>query len=195
MELVSLRCNRDFTSASSYGLGWYKYAIATQWYQFHTTDAWWFSLNITARVKSKYQLLKCQHSLQHVRNHFEDRCNLVSMGLIVNINEWWTVCVHHFVVYFLSCDATRKINTKITLKWAHKQFVTAVHTLFYFLHNIRNPYMVIKKISSHINSMPHMLCWHSVDDITIVCAMLVMMSELIVQHMLWLGNFMQAHDP
>ena len=44
MELVSLRCNRDFTSASSYGLGWYKYAIATQWYQFHTTDAWWFSL-------------------------------------------------------------------------------------------------------------------------------------------------------
>ena len=47
MELVSLRCNRDFTSASSCGLGWYKYAIATQWYQFHTTDAWWFSL-ITA---------------------------------------------------------------------------------------------------------------------------------------------------
>ena len=46
MELVSLRCNRDFTSASSYGLHWYKYAIATQWYQFHTTDAWWFSLNI-----------------------------------------------------------------------------------------------------------------------------------------------------
>ena len=44
MELVSLRCNRDFTSASSYGLGWYKCAIATQWYQFHTTDAWWFSL-------------------------------------------------------------------------------------------------------------------------------------------------------
>ena len=44
MELVSLRCNRDFTSASSYGFGWYKYAIATQWYQFHTTDAWWFSL-------------------------------------------------------------------------------------------------------------------------------------------------------
>ena len=38
MELVSLRCNRDFTSASSYGLGWCKYAIATQWYQFHTTD-------------------------------------------------------------------------------------------------------------------------------------------------------------
>ena len=47
MELVSLRCNREFISASSYGLGWYKYAIATKWYQFHTTDAWWFSLNIS----------------------------------------------------------------------------------------------------------------------------------------------------
>ena len=47
MELASLRCNRNFTSASSYGLGWYKYAIATQWYQFHTTDAWWFSLRNT----------------------------------------------------------------------------------------------------------------------------------------------------
>ena len=46
MELVSLRCNCDFTTASSYGLGWYKYAIATQWYQFHTTDAWWFSLSL-----------------------------------------------------------------------------------------------------------------------------------------------------
>ena len=45
MELVSLPCNRDFTSASSYGLGWYKCAIATQWYQFHTTDARWFSLS------------------------------------------------------------------------------------------------------------------------------------------------------
>ena len=46
MEPVSLRCNNELTSASSYGLGWYKYAIATQWYQFHTTDVWWFSLNI-----------------------------------------------------------------------------------------------------------------------------------------------------
>ena len=26
MELASLRCNRDLTWASSYGLGWYKYA-------------------------------------------------------------------------------------------------------------------------------------------------------------------------
>ena len=28
---------------------------------------------------------------------------------------------------------------KTTLKWAQKQFVIRVHTLFYFLHNITNP--------------------------------------------------------
>ena len=53
MELVSLPCNRDFTSASSYGIGWYKYAIATQWYQFYTTDAWWFSPITTDYIHSK----------------------------------------------------------------------------------------------------------------------------------------------
>ena len=52
MELVSLRCNREITSASSYGLGWYKYAIATQWYQFHTTGAWWFSLKTNVALLS-----------------------------------------------------------------------------------------------------------------------------------------------
>ena len=28
----------------------------------------------------------------------------------------------------------REINTKITFEWAHKQFITKLHTLFYFLH-------------------------------------------------------------
>ena len=47
MELASLRCYRDLTPALSYGLGWYKYAIATKWYQFYTTDAWLFSFDST----------------------------------------------------------------------------------------------------------------------------------------------------
>ena len=33
---------------------------------------------------------------------------------------------------------------QITLEWAHKQFVTRVHTLFYFLHDITNPKMTLK---------------------------------------------------
>ena len=56
MELVSLRCNREFTSASSYGLSLYKYPIATQWYQFRTTDAWWFSLSIKIAFWQKWML-------------------------------------------------------------------------------------------------------------------------------------------
>ena len=45
----------------------------------------------------------------------------------------------YFGVYFPSCEAAREINTKITLKWAQKQFVARVHTLFYFLDDITNP--------------------------------------------------------
>ena len=33
-------------------------------------------------------------------------------------------------MYVIFCCATREINTKITLSWAHKQFATRVHTLF-----------------------------------------------------------------
>ena len=46
MELVSLRCDREFTPSESIGLGWYRYAIATQWFQFHTTNAWSFKINL-----------------------------------------------------------------------------------------------------------------------------------------------------
>ena len=42
----------------------------------------------------------------------------------------------YFGIYFPSYEAARKINTEITLEWAQKQFVTRVHTLFYFLHGI-----------------------------------------------------------
>ena len=38
MELVSLSCNRVFISAESVGRDWCIIAIATKWYQFHTTD-------------------------------------------------------------------------------------------------------------------------------------------------------------
>ena len=50
----------------------------------------------------------------------------------------------HFGIYFPSCEATRGINTKITLEWAQKQFVTRVHTLCYFLHDVTNPWITIK---------------------------------------------------
>ena len=51
--------------------------------------------------------------------------------------------VGYFGVFFPSCEATREINTKITPEWAQKRFVTIVHTLFYFLHHITNPWMTI----------------------------------------------------
>ena len=41
----------------------------------------------------------------------------------------------YFGVYFPSCEATRKIYTKMALEWAHKEFITRVQTLFHFLHD------------------------------------------------------------
>ena len=73
----------------------------------------------------------------------------------------------YFGVYFPSCAATKEINTKITLEWAHKQFVTRVHTLFYFLHDITNPWMALKQGSSHIIPVFHSLALRSAGDVTI----------------------------
>ena len=43
----------------------------------------------------------------------------------------------YFGVYFPRCCATREINTKTTLSWAHKQFATRVHTLLsIYLNNV-----------------------------------------------------------
>ena len=52
----------------------------------------------------------------------------------------------YFGVYFPSYAATREINTKITL-----EFVKRVHTLFYFLHDITNSLMALKRGSSHMS--------------------------------------------
>ena len=52
----------------------------------------------------------------------------------------------YFGVYFPSCEATTDINTKVTLEWPQKQFVTSVHTLSYF---ITNPQKTIKTIFTH----------------------------------------------
>ena len=69
----------------------------------------------------------------------------------------------YFGVYFPRCCATREINTKITLEWAHKQFVTRVHTLFYFLHDITNPSMTLKtRIFTHhprVSLVRFTFCW------------------------------------
>ena len=46
----------------------------------------------------------------------------------------------YFGVYFPRCCATRQINTKITFSWAHKQFATRVHTLFYMYYSHGYPF-------------------------------------------------------
>ena len=61
----------------------------------------------------------------------------------------------YFGVYFPSCEATMETNTKGTLEWAQKQFVTRVHTLFNFLHGMRIHKWRRKRRSSHIDTSSH----------------------------------------
>ena len=80
--------------------------------------------------------------------------------------EWRTMCAvtrRLFGVYLPSCIATREIKTKMTFEWAHQQFVTRVHTLFYFLHDITIPQKNDKYNNVH-TSTPFSLarftgCW------------------------------------
>ena len=53
-------------------------------------------------------------------------------------------CAHEKVISVFISEATREIHTTITFEWVQKQFVTRVHTLFYFLHDITNLQMTIK---------------------------------------------------
>ena len=52
---------------------------------------------------------------------------------IIYVLSWWTVSVLTrviFCVYFPRCFETREINTKLTLSWVLKQFVTRLYSLF-----------------------------------------------------------------
>ena len=85
----------------------------------------------------------------------------------------------YFSVHFPSCEATRKINSKITLKLAQKQFAMRIHTLFYFLLKITTINMLIK--TTIFTHRPHawlagfMFCWWHHNR-------LLMTSQLIVEY-------------
>ena len=89
------------------------------------------SLHIPSNVQWKNSVL-CETLLRYIDNNVI--INMYSRGELFMRSR--KCC---FGVYFPSCTATGEINTEITLEWAHKQFVTWVHTSYYFLHDITNP--------------------------------------------------------
>ena len=62
----------------------------------------------------------------------------------------------YFGVYFPHCFATREINTKITLLWALKQFITQLHTLFSIYWLAVHTFSLCKMINIIIISF---MCW------------------------------------
>ena len=88
------------------------------------------------------QIYKIMIDISMTCEVYYDGSNILRLYILVvgyienNVCTRVTNCFSAHSVYFLSCEATREINTKVTLEWAQKLFVPRVHTLFYFLHDI-----------------------------------------------------------
>ena len=95
-----------------------------------------------AMIRSRFKILKRGNVLNFVSekigHYFRRRVYVLDWRTVSALTGGLLWCL------FPSCEATREMNTKITLEWAQKQFVTRVHTLFYFLHDITKLYMTIK---------------------------------------------------
>ena len=83
----------------------------------------------------RYWLGACQAT-----SHYLNLCWLVYWRIHAspgyNVNKDPPEGEGYFVGYFPPCAATRVIQTQITFEWTHKQFITWLHTLLYFLRNI-----------------------------------------------------------
>ena len=82
----------------------------------------------------------------------------------MDVLEWRTISTLTRVLFWcLFPFATGEINTKITLEWAKKWFLTRVHTLFHFLHDITNRRMTIKATSfthrPRVSLAQFSFCW------------------------------------
>ena len=86
------------------------------------------TIHVIASQLSRYCDVIINRLWRHQQN--EDRAS-ETRGRCVNIVVF--IVIHGFVISCKKsprCFATREINTKITLSWVLKQFVTRVHTLF-----------------------------------------------------------------
>ena len=82
----------------------------------------------------------------------------LSMSTIMCGLDWLSV---HALARWLFCPSFSEmrsnegINTKITLEWVHKQFVTRGHAWFNFFHDMLIPYMIMT--SHYLNQWWHIL--------------------------------------
>ena len=88
--------------------------------------------------------------------------------MYINIYLWTGgangLCAHDRVILFIRNSGNKH---QINLEWTHKQFITTKHRLFYFLHDATAHKWRSKRRFSHIGTVPHLVCLHSGDDVTI----------------------------
>ena len=117
---------------------WYKYAIATQWYQFHTTDAWWFSLMICAWINVWVNNLEAG-DLRRNRAHddviviiCDDSAHARNTGSGLTQVEFRPITLYQKPRKYMAC---RKIFLIIQTRWSHLRLrVQATCLLFISWH-------------------------------------------------------------
>ena len=121
----------------------------------------------TTKLVPCYDNLRCRQwwqSWHHIMKipitTSDDKCTIIMILGFLHDRPWispWIKSISnecYFGVYFPRCCATREINTKITLSWAHKQFATRVHTLFYNFNDrtkVHNSYTPLQKSPCNVS--------------------------------------------
>ena len=71
-----------------------------------------------------------------------------------------------------------------TLKWVHNQFVMTVYMIYFLAwHNKHIHTCCLNKWSSHTDSLSHLLCLYSGNEVPDDCAMQYYISQLLCSHM------------
>ena len=157
---------------------WLRGLYNLQWLNTVINIFWFWK---TSRVDNK--LIKCVDSSRnfestHIQQwlffHCDPKLNIQKCSSVASgsYREWYMYSrgelfmrsrEGYFGVYFPSCVATMEINTKLSLAWAHKQFVTRVTYIILFLtrHNesINNAKTRIFTHYPRVSLAPFTLCW------------------------------------
>ena len=130
------------------------------WYVYHKLHVRRGTIfdQIVALEMVKCPILILENTRWSIRVWVFDGSEAMNIYRIMYVLAWRTVYALTRVLFWCLW-----MNTKITFEWVHKQFVTRVYTLFYFLHDITNPWMTLKtRIFTHhsrVSLARFTFCW------------------------------------
>ena len=104
-------------------------------------------------------------------------CPTIQLNHVTTLRQRENNCAFYVYVGVENCVCIHQWNKhRIKLEWVHKQFATTVYTSFHFLHG--------KPITEDQRDDFLTSALYPIWSVYV----LMMMSQLIIQHIMWLGN-------